>query len=176
MHSPQWHKTSGLKGVFCRVLYCPTLVLLLVVYFQVELKRKYNTQYSVSRGLLTGSEWYEIQAYRAFNQVRRGLLLLCRILLRVPCSTSFPGPFPKPGKRLWERGCSLLPPQTLRGRLRFPDKVVGTLELDHVSPISPNQCWKMSRFLFSTKLSPWPFEEPSHKISLRWEIDYVTLR
>jgi len=35
---------------------------------QVELKRKYNTQYSASRGLLTGSEWYEIQAYRALNQ------------------------------------------------------------------------------------------------------------
>ena len=26
-------------------------------------------------------------------------------------------------------------------------KVVGTLELDHVSPIPPNQCWKMSCFL-----------------------------
>ena len=25
-------------------------------------------------------------------------------------------------------------------------KVVGTLELDHVSPIPPNQCWKISRF------------------------------
>lgn len=37
---------------------------------KVELKRKYNTQYAVSRGLLTGSEWYEIQAYRALNQVR----------------------------------------------------------------------------------------------------------
>lgn len=35
---------------------------------QVELKRKYNTQYAASRGLLTGSEWYEIQAYRALNQ------------------------------------------------------------------------------------------------------------
>lgn len=35
---------------------------------QVELKRKYNTHYAASRGLLTGSEWYEIQAYRALNQ------------------------------------------------------------------------------------------------------------
>ncbi|XP_022098655.1 Fanconi anemia group J protein homolog isoform X2 [Acanthaster planci] len=35
---------------------------------QVELKRQYNDQYSTSRGLLTGSEWYEIQAYRAINQ------------------------------------------------------------------------------------------------------------
>ncbi|KAJ7387230.1 Fanconi anemia group J protein [Desmophyllum pertusum] len=43
---------------------------------QVELKRKYNTQYSSSRGLLTGSEWYEIQAYRALNQTRLGAILL----------------------------------------------------------------------------------------------------
>ena len=35
---------------------------------QVELKRQYNDQYSAARGLLTGSEWYEIQAYRAINQ------------------------------------------------------------------------------------------------------------
>ena len=68
--SLRWRKTSGLNGGFCRMLYCPTLVSFHVVYFQVELKRKYNTQYSASRGLLTGSEWYEIQAYRALNQVR----------------------------------------------------------------------------------------------------------
>ena len=35
---------------------------------QVELKREYNNQYWRSRGLLTGSEWYEIQAFRAINQ------------------------------------------------------------------------------------------------------------
>ncbi|BFZ04346.1 hypothetical protein BsWGS_07385 [Bradybaena similaris] len=35
---------------------------------QVELKRKYNDQYRQSRGLLSGSEWYEIQAFRALNQ------------------------------------------------------------------------------------------------------------
>ncbi|XP_075049829.1 Fanconi anemia group J protein homolog [Mixophyes fleayi] len=35
---------------------------------QVELKRKYNDQHSKSRGLLPGSQWYEIQAYRALNQ------------------------------------------------------------------------------------------------------------
>ncbi|XP_073429308.1 Fanconi anemia group J protein isoform X2 [Dendrobates tinctorius] len=35
---------------------------------QVELKRKYNDQYSKTRGLLPGSQWYEIQAYRALNQ------------------------------------------------------------------------------------------------------------
>ncbi|XP_063002857.1 Fanconi anemia group J protein [Elgaria multicarinata webbii] len=35
---------------------------------QVELKRKYNDQHSKARGLLPGSHWYEIQAYRALNQ------------------------------------------------------------------------------------------------------------
>ncbi|XP_056412675.1 Fanconi anemia group J protein [Hyla sarda] len=35
---------------------------------QVELKRKYNDHYSKTRGLLPGSQWYEIQAYRALNQ------------------------------------------------------------------------------------------------------------
>eukprot|EP00794_Sanderia_malayensis_P014307 gene14307-15796_t len=35
---------------------------------QVELKRKYNNEHCRSRGLLNGSEWYEIQAYRALNQ------------------------------------------------------------------------------------------------------------
>ncbi|XP_013927890.1 PREDICTED: Fanconi anemia group J protein homolog, partial [Thamnophis sirtalis] len=35
---------------------------------QVELKRKYNDQHSKARGLLTGSQWYEVQAYRALNQ------------------------------------------------------------------------------------------------------------
>uniref|UniRef100_A0A8B9STM1 DNA 5'-3' helicase n=1 Tax=Anas platyrhynchos TaxID=8839 RepID=A0A8B9STM1_ANAPL len=35
---------------------------------QVELKRKYNDQHKNSRGLLPGSQWYEIQAYRALNQ------------------------------------------------------------------------------------------------------------
>ena len=35
---------------------------------QVELKREYNNQYCRERGLLTGSEWYEIQAFRAINQ------------------------------------------------------------------------------------------------------------
>ncbi|XP_071848796.1 Fanconi anemia group J protein homolog isoform X3 [Apostichopus japonicus] len=34
---------------------------------QVELKRAYNDQ-NRDRGLLSGSEWYEIQAYRALNQ------------------------------------------------------------------------------------------------------------
>ncbi|XP_033112136.1 Fanconi anemia group J protein homolog [Anneissia japonica] len=35
---------------------------------QVELKRQYNDKYSAEKGLLTGSAWYEIQAYRAINQ------------------------------------------------------------------------------------------------------------
>ncbi|CAL8115694.1 unnamed protein product [Orchesella dallaii] len=34
---------------------------------QVELKRDYNTR-NMSRGLLGGGEWYEIQAFRALNQ------------------------------------------------------------------------------------------------------------
>uniref|UniRef100_A0A670JNN0 DNA 5'-3' helicase n=1 Tax=Podarcis muralis TaxID=64176 RepID=A0A670JNN0_PODMU len=35
---------------------------------QVELKRKYNDLHSKDRGLLPGSQWYEIQAFRALNQ------------------------------------------------------------------------------------------------------------
>jgi len=35
---------------------------------QVELKRKYNDSHAQSRNLLTGAQWYEIQAYRALNQ------------------------------------------------------------------------------------------------------------
>ena len=35
---------------------------------QVELKKEYNNQYCGARGLLTGSEWYDIQAFRAINQ------------------------------------------------------------------------------------------------------------
>ncbi|XP_030633994.1 Fanconi anemia group J protein [Chanos chanos] len=35
---------------------------------QVELKMKYNDQHTKARGLLSGSRWYEIQAYRALNQ------------------------------------------------------------------------------------------------------------
>lgn len=32
---------------------------------QVNLKRDYNNLYSKQRGLLSGAEWYEIQAYRS---------------------------------------------------------------------------------------------------------------
>lgn len=35
---------------------------------QVELKRSYNDAKSSSSHLLKGSEWYEIQAFRALNQ------------------------------------------------------------------------------------------------------------
>eukprot|EP00795_Rhopilema_esculentum_P015838 gene15838-7165_t len=35
---------------------------------QIDLKKKYNNEHCKSRGLLTGSDWYEIQAYRALNQ------------------------------------------------------------------------------------------------------------
>ena len=36
---------------------------------KIELKKKYNDEFSSQRNLLTGKEWYEIQAYRALNQV-----------------------------------------------------------------------------------------------------------
>ncbi|KAL3858387.1 hypothetical protein ACJMK2_012978 [Sinanodonta woodiana] len=35
---------------------------------QVKLKKEYNDKHKASRGLLSGNEWYEIQAYRALNQ------------------------------------------------------------------------------------------------------------
>ncbi|KAL5017215.1 hypothetical protein ScPMuIL_006804 [Solemya velum] len=35
---------------------------------QVKLKREYNDKHSRTRGLLSGSDWYEIQAFRALNQ------------------------------------------------------------------------------------------------------------
>ncbi|XP_031560838.1 Fanconi anemia group J protein homolog [Actinia tenebrosa] len=35
---------------------------------KVDLKRKYNDEHTSKRGLLNGSEWYEIQAFRALNQ------------------------------------------------------------------------------------------------------------
>ena len=34
----------------------------------VEIKKSFNDQFSQSRGLLRGNDWYEIQAYRALNQ------------------------------------------------------------------------------------------------------------
>ncbi|XP_063613872.1 Fanconi anemia group J protein homolog, partial [Penaeus indicus] len=35
---------------------------------QVDLKRQYNNTHCRTRGLLSGGDWYEIQAYRAVNQ------------------------------------------------------------------------------------------------------------
>ncbi|GBN98761.1 Fanconi anemia group J [Araneus ventricosus] len=35
---------------------------------QVDLKRKYNDMYSSKKQIMTGSEWYETQAFRALNQ------------------------------------------------------------------------------------------------------------
>ncbi|GIY22403.1 fanconi anemia group J protein [Caerostris darwini] len=35
---------------------------------QVDLKRKYNDMYYSKRQIMSGSEWYEIQAFRALNQ------------------------------------------------------------------------------------------------------------
>ena len=43
-----------------------------------------------------------------------------------------------------------MPHQTLMTKLQSQTKVVGTVEPDHVSPIPPNQCWKISR-LFQQK-------------------------
>lgn len=62
-------------------LFAITSKLMSPFFIQVELKRKYNTQYASSRGLLTGSEWYEIQAYRALNQVRLAKMLYQLLLL-----------------------------------------------------------------------------------------------
>ncbi|KAK7882236.1 hypothetical protein WMY93_028410 [Mugilogobius chulae] len=45
------------KGVLC---FLPS--------YNVELKMKYNDQHSRTRGLLSGSKWYDIQAFRALNQ------------------------------------------------------------------------------------------------------------
>ena len=39
-----------------------------VCVYKVELKREYNDELHYHRGLLSGREWYEIQAYRALNQ------------------------------------------------------------------------------------------------------------
>nr|XP_028563968.1 Fanconi anemia group J protein isoform X5 [Podarcis muralis] len=50
---------------------CQTIgqgVLCFVPSYKVELKRKYNDLHSKDRGLLPGSQWYEIQAFRALNQ------------------------------------------------------------------------------------------------------------
>ncbi|XP_062594294.1 Fanconi anemia group J protein homolog isoform X2 [Saccostrea cucullata] len=35
---------------------------------QVKFKQEFNNMYRLSRGLLSGSEWYDIQAFRALNQ------------------------------------------------------------------------------------------------------------
>ncbi|XP_060580920.1 Fanconi anemia group J protein homolog [Ruditapes philippinarum] len=35
---------------------------------QVKLKREYNDKHKIDRGLLSGGDWYEIQAFRALNQ------------------------------------------------------------------------------------------------------------
>ncbi|KAL2918010.1 hypothetical protein HK105_202424 [Polyrhizophydium stewartii] len=51
------------RGVICVGLPFPNIKDL-----QVLQKRDYNTAKASSRGLLNGSEWYEIQAFRALNQ------------------------------------------------------------------------------------------------------------
>ncbi len=66
--------------VFNIVLKCTTILITAAILSQVgipypnikdrliELKKAYNDANSVTRGLLRGKEWYEIQAYRALNQ------------------------------------------------------------------------------------------------------------
>ncbi|EGF80917.1 hypothetical protein BATDEDRAFT_1044, partial [Batrachochytrium dendrobatidis JAM81] len=51
------------RGVICVGLPFPN-----IKDIKVLQKRDYNTQRASSRGLLTGSEWYSMQAYRALNQ------------------------------------------------------------------------------------------------------------
>lgn len=59
------HQNTALKkSAVCTVVYHSGMF----DSSQVELKRKYNDRYTNERGLLSGSEWYEIQAYRALNQ------------------------------------------------------------------------------------------------------------
>ena len=60
---------NGVNGVF--IIFCYFKVGIPfpnVKDIQVDLKRKYNNS-NVGRGLLNGSEWYEMQAFRALNQV-----------------------------------------------------------------------------------------------------------
>lgn len=54
------------SNLFC--LSCSVLLQSFLCLLQIELKREYNNSYCRQRSLLTGSEWYEIQAYRALNQ------------------------------------------------------------------------------------------------------------
>ena len=49
---------------------------------QVKLKKKYNDSYKSSKNLLSGSEWYCHQAFRALNQAA-GMILL--YLLKIIC-------------------------------------------------------------------------------------------
>ncbi|KAH6567719.1 hypothetical protein BASA62_005934 [Batrachochytrium salamandrivorans] len=51
------------RGVICVGLPFPN-----IKDIRVLQKREYNTQRAGSRGLLTGSDWYSMQAYRALNQ------------------------------------------------------------------------------------------------------------
>ena len=48
------------------VLYSESQII--PVLTQVLLKREYNNEHCKTRGLLKGSDWYEIQGYRALNQ------------------------------------------------------------------------------------------------------------
>ena len=45
-------------------------------------KKEFNTRFAVSKGLLTGSEWYQIQAFRALNQCMILFIVLLPISAR----------------------------------------------------------------------------------------------
>ncbi|XP_041097382.1 Fanconi anemia group J protein isoform X2 [Polyodon spathula] len=59
-------EVGGLLLSVCQAV--PHGVLCFLPSYKVELKRKYNDQHCRTRGLLPGSQWYEIQAFRALNQ------------------------------------------------------------------------------------------------------------
>ena len=49
---------------------------------------KYNDHHCKARGLLTGSRWYEIQAYRALNQaLGRCVFALCTVVFFRKCES-----------------------------------------------------------------------------------------
>lgn len=87
IRNTQTERTSGINGVFFMAVYRGKVsegldftddnaraVIAVGIPFpsikdiQVDLKKKYNNALHQSRKLLTGKEWYEIQAYRAINQ------------------------------------------------------------------------------------------------------------
>ena len=56
------------KDDFCRAVIAIGIPYPLFKDSQVIFKKEYNDKHAVGRQLLTGKEWYEIQAFRALNQ------------------------------------------------------------------------------------------------------------